>query len=189
MKTAKECAKYFLNALKFYSNYNPNLIISMIGFDVDEDYSEIYLALHFEYSLKCIEFGTCEWDENTLVSFDLNRDSNIRKLINKNEEELLVEYIKRIIKEIVNEMILNLDNINCNSKVLFGYNFQDGEFIVIKGILAINKFQKDDKIIQDGLENAVKKEESVEWHKCPNCGVAWARYESICNNCGYDLYE
>lgn len=54
MKIAKECAKYFIKALQFYTHYNSDARVAMIGLDIEPDYTGIFLALHHENSLKHI---------------------------------------------------------------------------------------------------------------------------------------
>jgi hypothetical protein len=170
MKIARRCAKYFLEALEFYSHYNPDLKVSMIGLDIEPDYSGIFLALHHEYSLKHIELGTGDWDEPTLVRFDIGNGSKIRSL----NDNVLEGNFKSIVIEIFDAMISGFNNINSGSKVLFSYNLHEGDFNIIRERDFANNFQIDEEIVQRGLENASKEENCPEREVLLNMDIAIA---------------
>ncbi len=167
MKIAKECAEYFIKGLQFYTHYNSDAWVAMIGLDIEPDYNGIFLALHHEYSLQHIELGTADWDESTLVRFDIGNGGNIK---NSTDNELN-ENIQSIVIETIDEMISGFNNINGNSKVLFGCNLHEGAFNIIREIDSDNDFQIDEEIIQKGLENAILKDNCPEREVLTNMNI------------------
>lgn len=163
--TYKKCSEHFLKALEFYSNYNPNNKISMIGIDVLPDYNGLLLAINLKFMNKSAQNEIDQWDENTIASIDISNDKRILEYLkNKySQNNEIKEYLRGVVNDTAEELAYEITkgNYNCDSQVLVGFNFYDEGFKKVKTVKFHKHFEVDSGYVDKEINRILKDEKSV----------------------------